>query len=184
MLVVQRSNLRPTIKNRSAIAVGTVQAKYEYHDDLGEGVHQSRGVKWIAKELPRTSFGQDLLYSFGAFMIVCQITRNNAEKRVIDITNGKKETLTQVATEAREADPSDVGQTGDIEEVAADQIQEIISRRFRGQKLSELVDAILTAKGYTTLYSRPGPDGGVEYLGRKRSDGLRSASSLCPSQVI
>jgi restriction system protein len=146
------------LKNRSAIAVGTVKSKYEYHDDLGEAAHHIRAVRWIAKELPRTSFGQDLLYSFGAFMTVCQITRNNAEKRVIDIANGKKETLTQ------EEDPSDVGQTADIEELAADQIQEIISRKFRGHKLSELVDAILTAKGYTTLYSKPGPDGGVDIL--------------------
>src|SRR5439155_16305331 len=112
-------------------------------------------------ELPRTSFGQDLLYSFGAFMTVRQITRNNAQARVIAIAKGQKENLTEVALEE---DPSDVGQTTDIEELADDQIQGLISKKFRGHKLAELVDAILSAKGYTTLYSTPGPDGGVDIL--------------------
>lgn len=149
------------LKNRSAIALGAVKSQYEYREDLGESVHHTRRVKWIAKEVPRTSFGQDLLYSFGAFMTVCQITRNNAETRVIAIATGKKETVAEISLEE---DPSDVGQAADIEELADDQIQQLISRRFRGHKLAELVDAILTAKGCTTLYSTPGPDGGVDIL--------------------
>jgi restriction system protein len=162
------------LKNRSAIAVGTVKSNYEYRKDLGEAVHHSRGLKWIAKEIPRTNFGQDLLYSFGAFMTVCQITRNNAEKRVIDIANGKKDPLTEAVHKAQEEDPSDIGQATDIEELADDQIQQIISRRFRGHKLAELVDAVLTAKGYTTLYSKPGPDGGVDILAGNGAMGFDS----------
>jgi restriction system protein len=162
------------LKNRSAIAVGAVKSTYEYRRDLGETVHHCRIVRWIAKEVPRTSFGQDLLYSFGAFMTVCQITRNNAEKRVLGIAHGKKETRAELPPEGPDEDPSDVGQTADIEELAADQIQEIISRRFRGHKLSELVDAILTAKGYTTLYSKPGPDGGVDILAGNGAMGFDS----------
>jgi restriction system protein len=149
------------LKNRSAIALGNVGSQYEYREDLGESVHHTRRVKWIAKEMPRSSFGQDLLYSFGALMTVCQITRNNAETRVIAIAGGKKET---VAKASLEEDPSDVGQTADIEELADDQIQGLISRRFRGHKLAELIDAILKAEGYTTLYSAPGPDGGLDIL--------------------
>jgi len=152
------------LKNRSAIAVGTVTAQYEFRKDLGDAVHHIRRVKWIAKEIPRTNFGQDLLYSFGAFMTVGQLTRNDAEKRVISVAKGRKETLTVARLQTADENPSDVGQTTDIEELAADQIQELISRRFRGHKLAELVDAVLTAKGYTTLYSRPGPDGGVDIL--------------------
>ena len=32
--------------------------------------------------IPRTVFPQDLLYSFGAFMTICRIQRNDAEARV------------------------------------------------------------------------------------------------------
>lgn len=40
-----------------------------------------RDVKWIAEDIPRSNFGQDLLYSFGAFMSICQIKKNDAENR-------------------------------------------------------------------------------------------------------
>ncbi|MHB1125070.1 MAG: hypothetical protein ACYC0T_20470 [Ramlibacter sp.] len=33
-------------------------------------------------EVPRSSFDQDLLYSFGAFMTACWMARNHAEARV------------------------------------------------------------------------------------------------------
>src|SRR5690625_5006195 len=36
-----------------------------------------RPVEWLRRDLPRDSFRQDLLYSFGAFLTVCEISRNN-----------------------------------------------------------------------------------------------------------
>lgn len=33
-------------------------------------------------DIPRDVFEQDILYSFGAFMTVCKIHKNNAEARI------------------------------------------------------------------------------------------------------
>jgi predicted Mrr-cat superfamily restriction endonuclease len=41
-----------------------------------------RPVRWLKAEVPRDVFRQDLLYSFGAFMTVCEISRNDALQRV------------------------------------------------------------------------------------------------------
>ena len=72
------------LKTRSTIAIGEIIGDYQYLD----GRHV-RKVKWIKDDIPRNAFGQDLLYSFGAFMTVCQIKRNNAEERVKGILAGK-----------------------------------------------------------------------------------------------
>lgn len=77
------------LKTRSAIAVGEVTSGYKYRTDLGDLVHHTRGVKWLKTDPPRTTFAQDLLYSFGAFMTVCKIKRNDAEARVHAIVEGK-----------------------------------------------------------------------------------------------
>ena len=44
-------------------------------------------MKLTNKEIPRSNFGQDLLYSFGAFMKVCRIGRNDAENQVRNMAN-------------------------------------------------------------------------------------------------
>ena len=40
------------LKNRSAIAIGSVKSRYEFREDIGDAVRHVRRVKWIAKELP------------------------------------------------------------------------------------------------------------------------------------
>src|ERR1700687_3054051 len=78
------------LTTRSAIAIGRVTGPYRYEADGKDGFH-TRGVKWLNTDFPRSPsiFGQDLLYSLGAFMTVCQIQRNNAEKRIKAIVEGK-----------------------------------------------------------------------------------------------
>ena len=154
------------LKNRAAVAVGEIRSDYEYRTDLGEFVHHTRKVKWLKTDLPRTSFDQDLLYSFGAFMTVCKIKRNDAEARVHAIVEGKPR---PASVSPGSQDEPDTGESRaieilDIEEAAADQIQQMISRRYRGHKLAELVDAVLASQGYVTRVSPPGADGGVDIL--------------------
>lgn len=147
------------LKTQSAIAVGEAKGKYEYRNDLGDDMHHVRGVKWIRKDIPRTDFEQDLLYSFGAFLTVCQIQRNNAEARIKAVLRGKKWTRKpDVEVEVEEEGALDV------EQAARDQILEHINREFKGHKLAQLVEALLAVQGYVTRRSEPGPDGGVDIL--------------------
>ena len=138
-------------KFQSTIAIGKVEGVYEYRTDLGDDIHHIRKVNWIKTDIPRTDFEQDLLYSFGAYMTVCRISRNNAETRVKAILEGKK-----IEVESQE--------TVDIEQVARDQVLEFINRKFKGHDLSRLVEAVIQAQGYVTKSSPPGPDGGVDIL--------------------
>lgn len=150
------------LKTRSAVAIGVVQSGYEYRKDLGDRVHHTRRVKWLKTDLPRTAFDQDLLYSFGAFMTVCKIERNDAESRVRAIVEGKA--LPQPVPESGSVSEATAIELQDVEIFAKDQIQRFIAQKFRGHKLAELVEAVLKAQGDVTLRMAPGPDGGVDIL--------------------
>lgn len=52
----------------------------------------------------------------------------------------------------------------DLEELAHDQIAELIAARFKGHGLTRLVEAILKAQSYTTWRSPEGADGGADIL--------------------
>ena len=45
-------------------------------------LYHYRTVDWFATDISRSNFDQDILYSLGAFMTICQIKRNNAEQRI------------------------------------------------------------------------------------------------------
>lgn len=151
------------LKTRSAIAIGKVTGAYEFRTDLGEGIRHTRPVKWLQTDLPRTTFDQDLLHSLGAFMTVCQISRNNAEARIRAIVSGKKAPIGVPGT-TNNGPEDGPEETLDIERAARDQILEFIQRKFAGHELANLVDAVLQAEGYLTRVSPPGPDGGVDIL--------------------
>jgi restriction system protein len=146
------------LKTRSAIAMGEVTGPYTYRKEPGSDVMHTRPVKWIKTDIPRTQFDQDLLYSFGAFMTVCRIERNNAEERCRAMLKGKRISLPS----PEEASPDTV--SIDIEGYARDQIMKYISTKFAGHDLARLVEAVLQAQGYVTHRADPGPDGGVDIL--------------------
>lgn len=142
------------LKTQSAIAIGKVVGDYEYKE-LTNNIKHIRRVKWL-KTIPRSAFDQDILYSLGAFMTVCQISRNNAGNRV-------KELLQKEAIDVGK-EPEVIEEIIDIEEYARDQIVKFIGRNFKGHNLARLVEASLHAQGYATEKSSPGPDGGVDIL--------------------
>ena len=152
------------LKTQSAIAIGEITGIYEC-STIAENIKHIRKVKWL-KTIPRTAFDQDLLYSFGAFMTVCQIKRNNAEERVVKILKGitLDTTPTKVISEEIELI--------DIEMYAKDEITKYINSKFKGHGLARLVEAVLIAQGYTTQVSPPGPDGGVDILASAGSLGF------------
>jgi len=146
------------LKTQSAIAVGHAKGQYKYRNDLGGDMHHVRGVKWIKTDIPRANFDQDLLYSFGAFMTVCQIKRNNAEERIQAVLKGHR----LIEKGGEETEPG--VEVVDIEQAARDQILDYINRRFKGHDLARIVESVLQVQGYVTKRSEPGPDGGVDIL--------------------
>jgi restriction system protein len=145
---------------------------YEYRSDLGD-IHHTRPVDWIKEDVPRTTFGQDLLYSLGAYMTVCQIKRNNAEARVIEILKGNKDPgFTDMDKTLPDDGETEDAAPADVEQLAHDQILAHLEYNFKGHELARLVEAVLKAEGYVTKLSPHGPDGGVDVLAGRGTLGL------------
>jgi predicted Mrr-cat superfamily restriction endonuclease len=56
------------LKMRSAIVIGNVAGPYQYRPDLPEDAKHTRPVTWLSIDLPRSTFDQDILFSFGALL--------------------------------------------------------------------------------------------------------------------
>ena len=67
-------------KMSSTIHFGKVVGDYTFDGDASNPYFHYRSVDWFATDIPRNNFDQDILYYFGAFMTVCKITRNDAER--------------------------------------------------------------------------------------------------------
>lgn len=111
-------------------------------------------------------FDQDILYSLGAFMTICEVSRNNAEARVRDLIRNNWRRPGRAGLEpSHEIEPSvDDDAERDFATLARDQITTHVGRKFKGHALADLVAAILGAQGYTIHSSPPGPDKGVDIL--------------------
>lgn len=155
-------------KQTSGVAIAEVTGPYTYEREAQ--VHHTRPVKWLKEAVPRTVFGQDLKYSFGAFMTVCEVKRNEALARVQNVIAtgidpgpllGKQGKVTaKVSVEETEAEDAEL----DIEDLAQQQITNLIRSTFAGHALADLVAEILRTEGYVTKVSPAGPDDGVDIL--------------------
>lgn len=86
------------LKTQSMIAIGRITGDYKY-EEIAPNTKHIRKVEWI-KRIPRSLFDQDLLYSFGAFLTVCQIRRNDAEKRINKMLEAKDVHLEDIKVES------------------------------------------------------------------------------------
>jgi len=154
-------------KSSGTIAVGEIKAGYTF-DASANPVHRHfRSVQWLNTNVPRSAFDQDLLYSFGAIMTVCEIKRNEAEKRVRAMAQkGWKSvpvTITLPVSGNSVPMPAESAEI-DLEQLARDAIAKVIIQKFKGHGLARLVQAVLNAQGFTTYLSPEGPDKGIDIL--------------------
>lgn len=148
------------LKASAAIALGRITGEYRHRTDLPGGPLHTREVQWLAK-VPRRSFDSDILLSFGAFMAICRVDRNDAEQRVLELLQTHEGVgLGTIANPA----PRPQAELADIEERSHDMIRERIAQRFKGHHLATLVAALLEAQGYRARVSPPGADGGVDIM--------------------
>ena len=162
-------------KLTSQIAIGRVTGPYEYRQ-VDDAFRHTRPVEWLQMDLPRTVFEQDLLYSLGASMTVCNISRNDAERRVASVAEGKPDPGPSVALDTQSMQVPGLREHSeglpDLAQLAHDQIVAHIQAKFSGHALAILVNAVLRAEGWLTKPSPPGADGGVDILAGRGSLGL------------
>lgn len=156
------------LKTQPVIYIGEVTSDYHFAPEGPNPFYHWRSVKWIGEAIPRSNFSQDILYTLGAFLTICRVQRNNAETRIAAMRSNdwKPEAIATIAatsTVSTGDDANDVS-TRNLEELAHDQIARVIEAKFKGHNLTRLVEAILTAQGYTTYRSPEGADGGADIL--------------------
>lgn len=150
-------------KQKAAIHIAEIVGDYEFGQNAEDPYFHWRDIKWIARDLPRSIFDQDLLYSFGAIQTIFGVTRNDAEERVRAMAkSGWLNAGKQKADQGLVIDP--VEDDVDLEDAARDQIAKLIIKKYKGHGLEHVVEAVLQAQGYTTYRSPVGPDKGVDLL--------------------
>lgn len=162
-------------KGRAVIALAEVTGAYAFEAAAPEPYRHMRAVKWLRNDIPRASFEQDLLYSFGAYTTICEIRRNDAETRVREkLVRGFPAALAPTISvrDAGEQLAIDAEEPTDLARIASDQIARHIERNFKGHAMARLVAAILEAQGYETYLSPEGPDKGIDILAAPRPLGF------------
>src|SRR5690606_8985988 len=101
------------LKTQRAIQIGEITGDYHFEPDGPSPFFHWRPVKCIGEAIPRDHFGKDLLHSFGAFMTICRIQRNNAEKRLAAMraSGWKAETVQAVTMNVAASDKSDASES-------------------------------------------------------------------------
>lgn len=151
------------------VAVGKIAGDYRYQA-MTEYPH-IRLVEWDAVDIPRSSFDQDLLYSFGGLLTVFQVNRTNAQERIDQVVlRHRGEGIADIPATADLTDDGD--NPVDWDEIIADYVARRIRQKFTGHRLEYLVEQILKAQGYTTLQTRRGADGGIDIVAGKGKMGF------------
>lgn len=168
------------LKSAPAVAFGHLTGGYQYVEEAIEALRHRRSVEWISDGIPREVIDQDLLYSLGAFLTVCQISRNDAERRIQALLAAPPTALTVSARSVDSTtviEPDEVTDaTVDLAEIGRDQIRRRLAERFKGHELARLVGELLKAEGFVCEVSPPGPDGGVDVLAGEGGMGFDGAT--------
>ncbi len=168
------------LRTARQLAIGRVVGEYSYALDEPLARRHHRRVEWLRTDVPRTAVKQDLLYSLGAFMTVCEIRRNDATWRIEQIIATGVDPGSRVAAGIAEAAPSDetVPENVDVVENAADRLRQYVAEEFAGHDLAALVGAVLEAEGFVCDVSPEGPDGGIDIRAGRGLLGLDSPRLL------
>ncbi len=165
------------LKTSSAIAIGRFTGPYRPGSDGGI----LRPVGWLGKNFSRDAFRQDLRYSLGAIMTVCEISRNDAVRRVTRLVEtGFDPGDGSVPAEPGQQSAAEISPENGLEapvnlhDLARDQIEQRIAARFSAHDFTGLVAAVLEVQGYRTRVSPPGKDRGVDIVAGSGRLGLES----------
>jgi restriction system protein len=160
------------LKGTPAVAIGRIAGAYQHRADLPEGARHTRPVEWLTTDVPRTAIGQDLLYTLGAFLTVCEIKRNNGAQRVAALAAAGKDPGwvanapggSNAAAETGDDDGEMEAGNFDVVRYAADAINAWVTTNFAGHGLARLVQAVFTARSMVTWRAPEGPDAGIDLL--------------------
>lgn len=147
------------LKNSPVIAIGKVTGDYAYLVDADSNLRHVRPVTWLRDDVPRTAVKQDLLYSLGAFLTICEVSRNDAAHRIevtartgtdpgarTPVPGSPPGPPAATGDDASDAELSDSANSHiDVEQHAFDRLSSHVIETFAGYRMQELVAAVLVA---------------------------------------
>jgi len=152
----------PSKTSPGLLRFAEISGDYIFNDGAEESYRHARPVKWFA-EVRREEFEQDIQFSFGSAMTICNIKQ---EGRIKQVVSKSLKSLNCVSVSPH---PSQ-----DLELLSLDTISEYIIQNYKGHGLARIVEAILKAKGFTVFRSQKGADHGVDLLASSGSLGFAS----------
>src|SRR5262249_822173 len=122
------------LKSKPAIAIGEITKEFAYDPKADPLYRCWRGVNWLNQEVPPTAFDKGLRYSFGAIQTLCQIQRNDAEKRIhkMAVNNWQAPQLPATSIEQTPTDADGIEEPIDLERLGRDEIAKLIIRKLKG----------------------------------------------------
>ena len=142
--------------------IGKVAGGYDYISSADNGVQHRRAVKWLEEVLTSS-----IPYPLGAQHTVFQVGSgdSSAHSQIASLMEGKGFVPPERTDSVQEEDGHQA--SGDAAAINEASTRERIKTVFAKHKLSYLIEAILSAKGYTCVVSPDGPDGGVDIVASK-----------------
>lgn len=149
-------------KKTPELHFGVIRSDAQFDAGADQDYRHYRDVTWL-RDIPRATMDKDILYSLGAVMTICEISRNDAEARIRRILQLPASGALPAAS-SPEVPREEAVTSIDYEQLARDEIAALIIRKFKGHGLERLVEAILQAQGYVTYHSPAGADRGIDIL--------------------
>ena len=150
-------------KSTREVWIGRITGEYEYDQQVSGYPHRRR-VDWM-KNVPRTALSQGALYSISS--MVTQFRIGNHAEEFVALAEGEP-------TPALEEDDTVLAVARDIEEQTRDFIIKQLATHLKGHPLADFVADILSALGYQTQVSPPGPDHGIDIIAHPDELGFES----------
>ncbi|MFI7514080.1 restriction endonuclease [Micromonospora echinofusca] len=172
------------MKTSGQIAIGKVVGGYRHLTDPDPERRHVRPVQWLRTDVPRTAIKQDLLYTLGAFLTICEVSRNDGAWRMAQVLESGHDPGSRPALARATLAAADVPQAGDVEadaspavdveRYARDRITSTLIEHYAGHKLEHLVAAVLRAEGFACTVTKASGDGGVDVFAGRGPFGLDS----------
>jgi len=149
------------------IHVGQIVSKYTYNKANEDPYYHSRNIKWIERDIPRSNFEQDVLYSLGGFNTIFNISQIQPRFKAMQENDWVPS----------KHDESSYETTNELiallQEISRDQIATLIRTKFRGHRLAKLVRAIMAAKNYAThMSTSEGEESDIDILAARGGMGF------------
>jgi restriction system protein len=140
--------------SRPVIAVGEVTGDYRFEHTAADPFYHWRSVNWLAQQVPRWHFGDDLLLAFSAGLAICPLRRPNADGRIAALRKQGWQPESLKMDDSYDAFSGGI----DLEAFARDRMTRQVALCCKKYGAASLVTAVLKRQGGAVAAISDGPE--------------------------